>query len=112
MAISLYVKFILLKLIYNFVLNVFFFFRDTYIVSLINCGTSLFAGFVIFTMMGFMADKLGVPVDSVVKGGIFSTNEVLCLFFLFMRKSESHDARQHIIDPISLTHSLKSVKGK
>lgn len=84
MSISLYVEFILLKLIYNFELNVFFFFfRDTYIVSLINCGTSLFAGFVIFTMMGFMADKLGVPVDSVVKGGIFSTNEVLCLFFVY-----------------------------
>lgn len=83
MSISLYVEFILLKLIYNFELNVFFFFRDTFIVSLINCGTSLFAGFVIFTMMGFMADKLGVPVDSVVKGGIFSINEVLCLFFVY-----------------------------
>lgn len=43
--------------------------KDTLIVSLINCGTSLFAGFVIFTMMGFMAHNLGVSVDEVVKGG-------------------------------------------
>lgn len=45
------------------------FFRDTLIVSLINCGTSLFAGFVIFTMMGYMGHVLGVGVDEVVKGG-------------------------------------------
>lgn len=43
--------------------------KDTLIVSLINCGTSLFAGFVIFTMMGFMSHKLGVDVEEVVKGG-------------------------------------------
>ena len=51
--------------------NVHFFCRDTLIVSLINCGTSLFAGFVIFTMMGFMSHKLGVDVEDVVKGGMF-----------------------------------------
>ena len=39
------------------------------IVSLINCGTSIFAGFVIFTMMGYMSHILGVPVPDVVKGG-------------------------------------------
>ena len=48
---------------------VFFFHRDTLIVSLINCGTSIFAGFVIFTMMGYMSHVLGVPVPEVVKGG-------------------------------------------
>ena len=44
--------------------------RDTLIVSLINCGTSLFAGFVIFTMMGYMGHVLGVSVDDVVKKGM------------------------------------------
>lgn len=43
--------------------------KDTLIVSLINCGTSLFAGFVIFTMMGYMGHVLNISVDKVVKGG-------------------------------------------
>ncbi|KAJ7379135.1 hypothetical protein OS493_017633 [Desmophyllum pertusum] len=43
--------------------------KDTLIVSLINCGTSVFAGFVIFTMMGYMSHVLGVGVPEVVKGG-------------------------------------------
>ncbi|EDO39708.1 predicted protein, partial [Nematostella vectensis] len=43
--------------------------RDTLIVSVINCLTSVFAGFVIFTMMGFMAHELGVEVEDVVKSG-------------------------------------------
>ncbi|KAK3755831.1 hypothetical protein QZH41_013375, partial [Actinostola sp. cb2023] len=42
---------------------------DTLIVSLINCGTSLFSGFVIFSVMGFMAHELGVEVKDVVKSG-------------------------------------------
>ena len=89
----------------------FFFFRDTYIVSLINCGTSLFAGFVIFTMMGFMADKLGVPVDSVVKGGIFSTNEVLCLFFcLCVSLSKGPISPMMHVDTSIQSHSLIALK--
>ncbi|XP_078359801.1 sodium- and chloride-dependent GABA transporter 1-like isoform X2 [Oculina patagonica] len=43
--------------------------KDTLIVSLINCGTSIFAGFVIFTMMGYMSHVLQVGVPDVVKGG-------------------------------------------
>ena len=43
--------------------------RDTLIVSLINCGTSLFAGFVIFSTLGFAAFKLNMKVGDVVKGG-------------------------------------------
>ncbi|XP_031574793.1 sodium- and chloride-dependent GABA transporter 1-like [Actinia tenebrosa] len=43
--------------------------RDTLIVSLINCATSVFSGFVIFSMMGFMAHELGLEVKDVVKSG-------------------------------------------
>lgn len=42
---------------------------DTLIVSIINCGTSIFAGFVIFSMMGYMAYVLNTDVANVVKGG-------------------------------------------
>ena len=34
-----------------------------------NCLTSMFAGFVIFTYIGILADKLGLAVETVVKGG-------------------------------------------
>jgi hypothetical protein len=51
-----------------------FLYRDTLIVSLINCGTSVFSGFVIFSMMGFMAHELGLEVKDVVKSGELSFN--------------------------------------
>lgn len=47
----------------------FLIYRDTLIVSLINCGTSLFSGFVIFSVMGFMAHELGMSVKDVVSSG-------------------------------------------
>jgi solute carrier family 6 amino acid transporter-like protein 5/7/9/14 len=43
--------------------------RDTMIVCFGNCLTSVFAGFAIFSILGFLAKELGVDVKDVVKGG-------------------------------------------
>ncbi|XP_037086841.1 sodium-dependent proline transporter-like [Pollicipes pollicipes] len=43
--------------------------RDTLIVCFGNCCTSVFAGFAIFSVLGFMARELGVPVSEVVSSG-------------------------------------------
>lgn len=43
--------------------------RDSLIVSLGNCMTSIFGGFVIFSYLGYMAGQLGVEVEDVAADG-------------------------------------------
>ncbi|CAD5111710.1 DgyrCDS1001 [Dimorphilus gyrociliatus] len=44
-------------------------YHDALIVPVINCGTSFFAGFVIFSIIGFMAKEANLPVDKVITEG-------------------------------------------
>ncbi|KAG1690710.1 Sodium- and chloride-dependent glycine transporter 2 [Nymphon striatum] len=43
--------------------------RDTFIISIGNCLTSIFAGFAIFSGIGFIAKQLGKSIDDVIEGG-------------------------------------------
>ena len=45
------------------------FFRDSVLFALTNSGTSFFAGFVIFSVLGFMAHEQGVGVGEVAESG-------------------------------------------
>ncbi|XP_026169874.1 sodium- and chloride-dependent GABA transporter 3-like [Mastacembelus armatus] len=44
-------------------------YKDCFWLCLLNSGTSFVAGFVVFSVLGFMAQKQGVSVDSVAESG-------------------------------------------
>ena len=49
--------------------NVIYYFRDSAIIVSINCATSFYAGFAVFSVLGAMAHTLGVSVEHVVASG-------------------------------------------
>ncbi|XP_060783026.1 sodium- and chloride-dependent creatine transporter 1-like [Neoarius graeffei] len=44
-------------------------YRDTFVLALINSGTSFFSGFVVFSILGFMAVEQGVDISKVAESG-------------------------------------------
>jgi len=62
--------------------------RDTFIVSIGNCATSVFAGFVIFSVIGHMAKELNLKVEEVIDEGMVRFTQkinrlrFLCIFLL------------------------------
>ncbi|KAL8212816.1 UNVERIFIED_CONTAM: Sodium- and chloride-dependent creatine transporter 1, partial [Gekko kuhli] len=44
-------------------------YRDAYILAVINSSTSFFAGFVVFSVLGFMASEQGVDISQVAESG-------------------------------------------
>jgi len=44
--------------------------RDAVITAIINSATSFLAGFVVFSVLGYMALKKGVPIENVAEEGL------------------------------------------
>lgn len=43
--------------------------RDSFLLCLLNSGTSFLAGFAIFSVLGFMAEEQGVDIATVAQSG-------------------------------------------
>jgi solute carrier family 6 amino acid transporter-like protein 5/7/9/14 len=61
-----------------FVMNTLFYFRYTLVITISNVLTSIFAGFVIFAYLGYLAYITGQNVQDVVSEG----KQVFFMYFL------------------------------
>lgn len=43
--------------------------RDCIALCVLNSSTSIFAGFVVFSILGFMSEQLGLPMEDIVSSG-------------------------------------------
>ncbi len=43
--------------------------RDALIVPFVNCGTSVYAGFVVFCTLGYIAHEKNAPIEEVADQG-------------------------------------------
>lgn len=43
--------------------------RDAVVVTIVNCVTSFYGGFLIFSVIGFMAHEAGLEVEEVITAG-------------------------------------------
>lgn len=75
-------------------------YRDCIIFACVNSGTSLYGGFVIFSVLGFMALKQGVPVEAVAKSGKLHRPRLSRNPLFFFRRSHQPGtyARWHILE--------------
>ena len=53
-------------------------YRDAVIVAVGNCVTSVFAGFVIFGIIGYMAHELDKPIEVKIKYSLFFHSKIQC----------------------------------
>ena len=51
-------------------LSVLSVYRDAIMINIVSFFTSLYAGFAVFSMIGFMANEAGIEVDKVIDSGI------------------------------------------
>jgi len=58
--------------------------RDALATSTINCVTSFFAGFVIFSVLGYMSKKSRTPIDKVATEGEFACAAAEFSFQMFI----------------------------
>ena len=54
------------------------------IISCVNSGTSLFSGFVIFSILGFMAEQQGKTVEDVALSGMIVTMLIIYVILIYI----------------------------
>lgn len=72
-------------------------FRDTLIITIGNCSTSFFAGFAIFSILGHMAWRKGVPVAEVADTGKLETAISFACSHLLVFKHHLSEWSLHVL---------------